>query len=213
VSGGQDYPLRTRVRRAYHNLLFTDTHDDTRPVNARFAWNGNRAWIAPDSIQRPNPRFWALAGFYFQQLPFVLADPGLNRRALPDDTIDGAPHDMVEVTFNRKVGDSPNDTYTLYLDEETGQVDAIRYTVSYGQDVPPDADLPETFFDYEDYVTVHRLTVPTRFEGYAYSETTGPAETRKSETITDSISYRRPFEASQLEPPEGARFVPLPGNE
>jgi hypothetical protein len=202
-----------RTRRAYHDLLTTGTYDDARPVDARFAWTGERAWIAPDSIETPNPRFWALSGFYFQQIPFVLADPGLHYEALPDDTIDGAPHDMVQVTFDRGVGDSPGDTYTLYLDTGSGRVDAIRYTVSFGRDVAPGADLPETFFDYEDYVTVDGLTVPTRFEGYSYTEADGPGDTLRNEAHADSISYRRPFDASRLEPPANARFVPLPGEE
>ncbi|MEF8940519.1 MAG: hypothetical protein V5A22_11785 [Salinivenus sp.] len=202
-----------RTRRAYHDLLTTGTYDDARPVDARFAWTGERAWIAPDSIETPNPRFWALSGFYFQQIPFVFADPGLNYEALPDDTIDGTPHDMVQVTFAQGVGDSPGDTYTLYLDKDSGQVDAIRYTVSFGRDVEPGADLPETFFDYEDYVTVDGLTVPTRFEGYNYSDTEGPGDTLRNEAVADSISYRRPFDASKLEPPATARVVPLPGEE
>jgi hypothetical protein len=202
-----------RTRRAYHDLLTTGTYANARPVDARFAWTGERAWIAPDSIETPNPRFWALSGFYFQQIPFVLADPGLNYEALPDDTIDGTPHDMVQVTFDQGVGDSPGDTYTLYLDKDAGQVDAIRYTVSFGRDVEPGADLPETFFDYEDYVTVDGLTVPTRFEGYNYSDTEGPGDTLRNEAVADSISYRRPFDASRLEPPATARFVPLPGAE
>ena len=199
-----------RTRRAYHDLRTTGAYDDARPVDARFAWTGERAWIAPDSIERPNPRFWALTGFYFQQIPFVLADPGLNYEALPDDTLDGTPHDMVEVTFDRGVGDAPGDTYTLYLDKDSGRVDAIRYTVSYGRDVEPGADLPETFFDYQDYVTVDGLTVPTRFEGYPYSEADGIGDTPRNEAVADSISYRRPFDASRLEPPANARFVPLP---
>jgi hypothetical protein len=199
------------TRRAYHDLLTTGTYENAQPVDARFAWTGDRAWIAPDSIERPNPRFWALTGFYFQQIPFVLADPGLNYRALPDDTLDGAPHDMVEITFDRGVGDAPGDTYILYLDKDTGRVDAIRYTVSYGRDVPPGADLPQTFFDYRDYVTVHGLTVPTRFEGYAYADSTGIADTQKSWATADSLSYRRPFDDSKLEPPASARAVPLPG--
>jgi hypothetical protein len=200
-----------RTRRAYHDLLLTGTYDDPREVDARFAWDGEQAWIAPDSIEQPNPRFWALSGFYFQQIPFVLADPGLNYTALPDDTLDGTPHDMVQVTFDQGVGDSPGDTYTLYLDKDSGRVDAIRYTVSYGKDVEPGADLPETFFDYEDYVTIHGLTVPTRFEGYSYSEGEGPGEALRNEAVADSISYRRPFDESKLEPPENARIVPPPG--
>ena len=200
-----------RTRRAYHDLLTTGPYDNARSVDARFAWTGERAWITPDSIEQPNPRFWALSGFYFQQIPFVLADPGLNYEALPDDTLDGEPHEMVAVTFEQGVGDSPGDTYTLYLDKNSGQVDAIRYTVSFGKDVEPGADLPETFFDYTDYTTVHGLTVPTRFKGYSYSEEEGPGGELRNEAFADSISYRRPFDESKLEPPENARFVSLPG--
>jgi len=202
-----------RTRRAYHDLLTTGSYDDAQPVDARFAWTGERAWIAPDSIEQPNPRFWALSGFYFQQIPFVFADPGVNYEALPDDTLDGEPHDMVEITFGDDVGDAPDDVYTLYLDEDSGQVDAIRYVVTYGRDVEPGDDLSETLFDYEDYVTVDGLTVPTRFEGYSYSEEDGPGDTLRNEAHADSISYRRPFDPSRLEPPETARFVPLPGEE
>lgn len=200
-----------RTRRAYHDLLTTGTYDNARSVDARFAWDGEQAWIAPDSTERPNPRFWALSGFYFQQIPFVLADPGTNYEALPDDSIDGTPHDMVRVTFGENVGDSPDDRYTLYLDKDTGRVDAIRYSATYGRDVGPDADLSETFFDYEGYVTVDGLTVPTRFKGYSYSEDEGPGDALRNEARVDSISYRRPFDASKLEPPENARTVPLPG--
>jgi hypothetical protein len=202
-----------RTRRAYHDLLTVGAYDNAQPVDARFAWTGERAWIVPDTLEQPNPRFWALSGFYFQQIPFVFADPGLNYEPLPDETIDGDPHDMVAVTFEQDVGDSPGDTYTLYLDKESEQVDAIRYTVSFGRNVEPGADLPETFFDYRDYTTVHGLTVPTRFEGYSYSEESGVGDSLRNEANADSISYRRPFDESQLQPPENARFVPLPNGE
>ncbi len=201
-----------RTRKAYHDLLTTGSYDNAKPVDARFAWTGERAWIAPGSIERPNPRFWALSGFYFQQIPFVLADPGLQYEALPDETLDGEPHDMVRAGFESGVGDSPDDTYTLYLDKETGRVDAIRYTVSYGRDVEDPSELSETFFDYEDYTTVHGLTVPTRFKGYSYSEEEGPGDELHNEAFADSISYRRPFDESKLAAPENARFVSLPGD-
>jgi len=205
--------VNNRSRRAYHDLLTTGTYDDAQPVDARFAWTGERAWMAPDSIEEPNPRFWALSGFYFQQIPFVLADPGVNYEALPDDTLDGEPHDMVEITFGEDVGDAPDDVYTLYLDKNSGQVDAIRYAVTYGRDVENQADLRQTFFDYQDYVTVHGLTVPTRFKGYTYSDEQGVGDTLYNEAFADSISYRRSFDESKLEPPEDARFVSLPGEE
>lgn len=202
-----------RTRRAYHDLLRTGPYEDPQPVDAEFAWTGDRAWIAPPDIEQPNPRFWALSGFYFQQIPFVLADPGVNYEALPDDSINGTPHDMVRITFGNDVGDAPDDVYTLYLDKESGQVDAIRYAVTYGRDVDSDADLSETFFDYQDYVTVDSLTVPTRFEGYSYSDDEGIGDSLRNWARADSISYRRSFDESRLTPPDTARFVSLPGAE
>jgi hypothetical protein len=202
-----------RTRRAYHDLLRTGPYEAPRPVDAQFAWTGDRAWIAPPDIEQPNPRFWALSGFYFQQIPFVFADPGVNYEVLPDDSIDGTPHDMVRITFGDDVGDAPDDVYTLYLDKESGQVDAIRYAVTYGRDVDSDADLSETFFDYQDYVTVDGLTVPTRFAGFSYSDEGGIGETRRNWARADSISYRRSFDEPRLTPPDTARFVSLPGEE
>ncbi|MFO8098395.1 MAG: hypothetical protein R6T83_02095 [Salinibacter sp.] len=202
-----------RTRRAYHDLLRTGPFEDPQPVDAAFAWTGDRAWVAPPDMEQPNPRFWALSGFYFQQIPFVFADPGVNYEALPDDTIDGTPHDMVRITFGDDVGDAPDDSYTLYLDKDSRRLDAIRYTVTFGRNVDADADLSETFFDYQDYVIVDSLTVPTRFEGYAYSEEGGIGETRTNWAEADSISYRRSFDESRLTPPDTARFVSLPGEE
>jgi hypothetical protein len=197
-----------QTRRAYHDLLTVGAYDDAQPVDARFAWDGERAWIHPDTLQQPNPHFWALSGYYFEQIPFVLADPGLTYERLPDDTLDGTTYHMVTVGYEDDVGYSSGDTYTLYVHPETDRVDAIRYTVSYGRDVPPDADLTETLFTYEDYVTVHGLTVPTHFEGFNYVD--GERGDFKNEAHADSISFRRSFDASRLDPPEGARIVTPP---
>ena len=197
-----------QTRRVYHDLMSLGPYGEPQPIDGRFAWNGDIAWIQPDSLQQPNPHFWATTGYYFQQIPFVLADPGLVYERMPDDTLDGTAYEMVKAGYESGVGYSPDDTYTLYVHPETNRVNAIRYTVTYGRDVPADADLPETLFYYEDYVTVDGLTVPTHFRGYQYTGSGTGAF--KNEAWADSISYRRPFDASKLEPPEGARIVQPP---
>jgi len=198
-----------RTREVYHDLLLTGSFEDPDPVDARFAWDGNEAWIHPPDIQQPNPRFWGISGYYFQQIPFVLADPGVNYDLLPDEELDGTTYQMVRTYFERGVGESPGDSYTLYVHPETGLVDAIRYTVSYGRDVPPGADLPETLFYYDDPVTVDGLTTATAFRGYEFTGE-GTRGALRNEAFTDSISFRRPFDRSRLEAPEDARFVPSP---
>ena len=197
-----------RTRRVYHDLLTTGAYGDPRPVDARFAWDGERAWIQPPNIEQPNPHFWSLSGYYFEQIPFVLADPGLTYEALPPDTLDGEAYDMVRVGYETDVGYSSGDTYTLYVDRETARVEAIRYTVTYGQDPGEVEDPAQTLFYYEDYVTVDGLSVPTHFRGFNYRD--GERTSFKNEAWADSISFRRPFDASRLEPPEGARIVTGP---
>ncbi len=197
-----------QTRRVYHDLMSVGPYGDPRPVDAHFAWDGTIAWMAPDTIERPNPHFWATTGYYFEQIPFLLADPGLTYERLPDETLGDTTYELVRVGYQEGVGYSDDDTYTLYVHPETGRVDAIRYTVTYGQDVPSDADLPETLFTYEDYVTVHGLTVPTHFKGYGYGD--GERGDFKNEAWADSISFRRPFDASKLTPPENARIVEPP---
>lgn len=198
------------TRRVYHDLLTTGTYGNPEPVNARFAWDGTDAWIHPPGIEAVNPRFWATSGYYFEQIPFVLADPGVNYDVLDDDTLNGLPHHLVRVSFNSGVGDSPGDTYVVYLDPASNRVRAVRYTVTYGR--PPSAGPPQrqTLFEYGDYETVDGLTVPTRFLGYDFSD--GTKGKFRNEAWADSISFRRPFDASRLEAPSGARFVSLPGH-
>lgn len=198
-----------RSRRVYHDLLSVGPYGDPRPLEGRMAWDGEDAWIYPDSITQINPRFWATTGYYFEQIPFVLADPGLRYEALPPDTLGGTTYEMVRVGFDAGVGDAPGDTYTLYVHPETGLVDAIRYTVTYGRDADPNQLPSETLFTYEDYVTVDGLTVPTRFRGYAFAD--GRRDAFKNEAWADSLSFRRPFDEAKLAAPEGARIASPPG--
>jgi hypothetical protein len=198
-----------RSRLAYHDLLESGKPDSVGAAEGQFAWNGTEAWIHPAELQSPNPMFWATTGFYFSSIPFVLADPGLRYEVLPDEDLDGEIHDMVRVSYDEGVGHSDGDWYTLYLNQETGRVRAIRYTVTYGRGRPAaDATPSENLFYYDDFVTVDGLTVPTRFRGYRFTD--GVKGDFRNEAWVSDISFRRPFDASRLEVPEGARVVSPP---
>ncbi|GAB5519844.1 MAG: hypothetical protein RhofKO_20950 [Rhodothermales bacterium] len=198
-------------RRVYHDLMTLGTYDNAEPVAARFAWDGTDAWMSPDTISNPNPRFWATTGYYFQSIPFILADPGLTYERQPDAELNGTTYELVKVGFEDGVGDSSGDTYTLYVHPETSLVDAIRYTVTFGRGRPADDAQPrETLMFYEDYVTVDGLTTPTRFRGFHYGD--GAIIRPKNDAWSDSISFRRPFDESKLAMPSNARIAPAPGS-
>jgi hypothetical protein len=147
-----------------------------------------------------------------QQIPFVLADPGLTYAVLPDEEIEGEAYDMVKVSFGTGVGDSPGDTYTLYVGKEDDMVAAIRYTVTYGRQPAAEANArppAETQMLYQDYAAVDGLTVPTHFYGTNFAD--GAVVDFKNEAWAAEISYRQPFDATKLAMPEGARIQPPPG--
>ncbi len=203
------------TRRAYHVFETLGEPDGAEPYEGRFAWNGEQAWIYPADAPKVNPRFWALTGYYFEMIPFVFADPGLNYEQLPDADLDGAPHNMVKVSFNSGVGDAPGDTYTLYLNKDSGIVDAIRYTVTFYSQSRPQAEKKagpprETLFYYEDYTTVDGLTVPRHFRGYQFVD--GQKGDQRSEAWCDEISFTEPFDETQLAMPAGGRVQPMPSD-
>lgn len=198
-----------RTRQVYHTFLTMGTPDKVQPVTGRMAWDGQNAWMSPDTLQGPNPRFWATTGYYFQSIPFILSDPGLRYERLPDEVLNDEEYELVRVSYDDGVGDSPGDVYTLYVNKETSLVDAIRYTVTFGRERPePGASQPETLFYYEDYETVDGLTVATRFRGYNVID--GEVTSFKNEAWADSISFRVPFDESQLRMPADGRIQPMP---
>jgi hypothetical protein len=197
-----------RTRRVYHDLRAFGTPDEVHQVDASFAWDGEEAWISPGERRQPNPRFWSLTGYYFQSIPFVMADPGVRFRILPPEELNGVPHQRVMAYYEADVGDSPGDLYVLYLEPDTERVAAIVYTVTYGRAYQPAAEGPAaptsgTLFYYEDYVTVDGLTVPTRFRGYAWQN--GDQGAFRNEAWVSEISFREPFDESRLEMPEDGR--------
>ena len=98
-------PLSSRVsveqesRRAY--LDFPE-------MGARIAWDGEKAWS--ENWQGPfPPRFFALLSYYFLNLPWLAADPGVNldepgTGSLWDDPTE---YITVRMTFEPGVGDTP----------------------------------------------------------------------------------------------------------
>ena len=195
-----------RSRRIYHDILETSSHMSPLPLEAQMAWDGTNAWIYPDTLML-NPRFWASTAYYFQSIPFVLADPGLRYERLPDDTLDGHVQHMVKVSYNDHVGDAYGDTYVLYVEPESGRMNAIRYTSTFGQGRPAPGEVSEGLLYYLDYQSFDELTVPTRFERYTYSNSE-KGDLVASVTVSD-ISFRAPFDEARLVMPEGGRVQPF----
>ncbi len=142
------------ARRAYHDFPGTDT---------RLSWDGNQAW-SENWTSRQSPRFAALLNYYFMNLPWLTADPGVILGEPETGTLldDPTEYITVRMSFEPGVGDTPEDTYLLYIDPTSYRLHATEFTVTYGR---AEASEPRVLV-YEDYTTVDGLTVPTKAVSY-----------------------------------------------
>jgi hypothetical protein len=178
------------TRRAYLDVPGTD---------ARAARDGKRAWS--ENWDGPPPRFVALQNYYLLDLPWLTMDPGVNLTDEGTATIGDDPTEYaaVRMTFDPGVGDTPDDSYVLYIDPETHLLHGCRYIATY-RDVLPEGVTasPPRVLVFGEYQTVDDLRVPTQFTIY---------DEDGSVHATCDVwhwSFRTPFDESRMEMPPDA---------
>lgn len=174
------------ARRAYHDYPAT---------GSRMSWDGTQAWSENWQYPVP-PRFYALVNFYFLNLPWVAADPGVilsepGTGRLWDDPTE---YITVKMTFEPGVGDTPDDDYVLYIDPASYLLKAAEYTVT-GR---PESN-PPGILVYEEFTTVDGLTVPVKASVYGKQD-----RTFQRTRMARNWSFREPFDESRMVMPPGA---------
>ncbi|MFQ5777539.1 MAG: hypothetical protein ACE5IP_05985 [Terriglobia bacterium] len=189
-------PMVSRVtveqgaRRAY-----LDFHE----MGARISWDGEKAW--GENWQGPYPpRFLALLSFYFANLPWLAADPGVNLSEPGTGRLwdDPTEYITVKMSFEAGVGDTPDDYYILYIDPNSYRLRAADLAVTYAGILPPDVKAITEIIVYDEFATVDGLTVPVRASVYGHDHSP-----RASFAWRD-WSFRKPFDESRMVMPSNA---------
>ncbi len=173
---------------------------DFPEMGARISWDGEKAWS--ENWQGPfPPRFFALLSYYFMNLPWLAADPGVNLSEPGTGTLwdDPTEYITVKMTFGPGVGDTPEDYYILHIDPDSYRLRAAELTVSYAAVLPPDIDVMTEVIVYEESATVDGLAVPTKAAIYG-----------KDRSLLASFpevrdwSFSNPFDESRMVMPSDA---------
>ena len=189
-------PLTSRVsveqrsRRAY--LDFPE-------MGARMAWDGGKAWS--ENWQGPfPPRFFALLSYYFLNLPWLAADPGVNLSEPGTGKLwdDPTEYITVKMTFEPGVGDTPDDYYILYIDPDSYRLRAAELRVTYADILPPEVDAIEEIAVYDKFATVEGLVVPMKCSIH------GKDRSPLASLEWRNWSFDRPFDASRMVMAAGA---------
>jgi hypothetical protein len=169
-------------------------------TNASAVWDGKTSWSKNWNLPFP-PRFITTLNYYFLNLPWLTMDPGV--KLGPPEVAklweDPTEYITVLMTFEPGTGDTPNDSYRLYIDPVTKGLKAVRYVVTYPALMPAGASSwPERIVVFEAHETVSGLVVPVKLTVYHQDHTVFAAC-----TIRD-WSFSRPFDETRLTNLEGA---------
>lgn len=176
--------------------------------DVEFGWDGEKGWLnPPDADTHIKPRFWALTPYYFIAMPFVLADPGVELEHVGTDELHDREHDLVKASYEEDVGDSPDDYYIVYLDEETSELGGLRYVVAYPGIVEEGERTPEKLMVYDEFEDFDGVSLATRFDTYAWDEETDERQDLVTEVDMSDVEFRPDTRASEFDMPEGAKVI------
>lgn len=170
-------------------------------------FDGKSCWVSPADSKLEKARFHALTWPYFFTAPMKLRDPGTKLEDLGILKLKGKEYDGAKLTFEKGVGDAPDDWYVLYRDPQSNVLAAMAYIVTYfGGDAPP-AREPHAI-TYEAFETVDGVKVPTLWKFWQWSRTDGLGKSLGKVEISD-VEFVEP-DADTFVKPEGAKEDPLP---
>ncbi|PIB29582.1 hypothetical protein BFP77_05355 [Maribacter sp. 4U21] len=183
-------------------------HTSATDSTAHYGWSGTTAWVkAADSLAfKYDTKFWALTPIYFLGQPFILDGEGVNLELLPQKTYKRSPQDVVKVTFDAGTGDAPDDYYILYFKEDTHQLTAIRYIVSYPAYFKDGGHLPEKFMEVIGATTVEGILFPTGYKTHWLTDEETPGEYITKIDVSD-IHFEEQVSKDFFDVPEGAKIV------
>ena len=165
-------------------------------------------WIKPrlDALGVTPPRFYMWTPFYFFAMPFVFADPGVKQESLGRQTFQGQAYDVVKITYESGVGDSPDDFYIAYLDPVSGRLKLAVYIVTYPslRKGKPLEELEQHAIVFEEWQEADGLTVPKAAAYFDWKNETIEGEAlgrlrfanvQFSTTALDTSKFAKPADA------------------
>jgi len=141
--------------------------------------------------------------FYFYAMPFVLADDGIVYEDVEPLTFEGRAYPGIKISYEKGVGESPEDEYIIYYDAPTGKMTWLGYTVTYFTN---EKSKEWHFIRYTDWQDVNGLKLPKRMTWYE-TENNLPSTKRNDVNFTNVVLTSDSKGASSFVKPENAEFV------
>lgn len=168
-------------------------------------FDGKNLWVQEKKGHEynGNAKFYKGLMMYFYAMPFIVGDDGIYYEDAEPLTFEGKTYPGILISYESGIGVSPDDQYIIYYDAETGQMEWLGYTVTFGKN---EKSKDFHFIRYNNWQTVEGLKVPKSVDWYTY-ENSKPVAKRNTVEFSDiTLSKETPTDA-MFEIPEGVQPI------
>ncbi|WP_298761324.1 DUF6503 family protein [uncultured Psychroserpens sp.] len=168
-------------------------------------YDGSQLWVSEKdgNEYKGNAKFYKGLMMYFYAMPFIVGDDGIIYEDAEPLTFEGKTYPGILISYEAGVGVSPDDQYIVYYDEETGQMQWLAYTVTFGKDGKSDNF---RFIRYNDWQTINGLVLPKSIDWYNYEDRV-PTEKRNTVEFTNVMVTDKTKDDSLFKMPKGATII------
>ncbi len=145
-------------------------------------FDGAASWLQQkDSMSfKGNKDFYYNLFFYFYAMPFVLADNGIVYEKSRPLVFEGITYPGIKISYKANIGSSPDDTYYIYYNSESYQMEWLQYSVTF---FSKKASSKLNTIRYNDWIDVDGFLLPNSLTWYKKDEHGVILEPARSATI------------------------------
>ena len=168
-------------------------------------FDGETLWVnEKDGNEfKGNAKFYKGLMMYFYAMPFIVGDNGIIYEDADPLVFEGKTYPGILISYEAGIGESPDDEYVIYYNAETGQMEWLAYTVTFGKD---GKSKDFHFIRYNNWKTVNGLVLPKSMDWYKY-ENNLPTEKRNTVEFIDVMLSIEAPDASIFVMPEGGKVI------
>ncbi len=150
-----------------------------------------------------NAKFYKGLMMYFYAMPFIVGDNGIIYKDAEPLNFEDKTYPGILVSYEAGIGVSPDDQYIIYYDDETGQMEWLAYTVTFGKE---GKSKEFKFIRYNNWQTVNGLVVPKSVDWYK-QENNQPTEKRNTVEFMDVELSEKAMDKSMFIKPKDANII------
>ncbi|MGY5354521.1 hypothetical protein [Wenyingzhuangia sp. IMCC45467] len=155
--------------------------------NSKIYTHNECVYYSPNFKNVKAVRFDAYTWAYFFLFPYKLNDSGTKWSEFGEGKLNDELFYTQKLSFTSETGDSPDDWYYLYADQDDYLINTAAYIVTFGKNVKKAESDPHAI-KYEDYKDVDGIPIATKWSFWEWNKTTGISN-QLGEAVISNIQF------------------------